>query len=961
MITMASYSLKMVYRNRNLLISAFLAILIGLSFLFSAFMIVDYLGQASVKEELSDIKIDITVRLYDPRNYLVRNYEYYLRKVKSINNIRDAVPLMQFSIYNGNITFGNNTYSSLGYHALVFSGIEPERSSELFTKITGEITENPYEIAVLSSIASELGISVGDNISVQYVTVDNEIRNISLKVSAIVQPSEKFYDLIQYRYASNVIYSPIMPSEMNEIFAIFGSIKSLRQIYSDLTIKRSAQVSTWEMYFFIYLDRDNLINIWNLDETMNKLDEIMEDLGFTFMGTAPWADIRNNVYDKIMEINSNMQVQKFYVIYYYWPIVLIGIVLSSIGLLTTMKSRKPVIALLKVKGASNSHVRKMMLLEGLINGLIAGTGSIFLSYLLAVLICVLYFPHLVATYDPFSLLFNKVLSYAVPLVATALIIGFITVYSPSKSIAKLEIIDALYEYTEYIEKEETGISKWIWILTGIGLYSVIEISFGFPVYWILLSTSMRYFLLSFLLMIVLVLDIISMVIGPILFAYAVSKLLAHYFGKISDTLAKLTNRLTGELSYLSLRGLERKSKRFVRALFLIQLVVIFSVFYLVNEKTLYNRGIIEAKMNVGSDVRIMFSNDVPYRVIMNVTKSLSNISGIDKVIKVGISPLIYHYSQGTANIFLIDLDYFDLKFFESDYLSGARISEIRNALNNTNQILFSYAIKQMGILSKGDEILLRNMINNSLISARVAGFIKFAPGLARHPLLPGGIIAFQTYLVAGFTSFNAIMKVFNVSSENIRIYSLLIQLSGDANVAESLNKIKGVLFNYSLPYTMKVFRDEVKKINSVRISNLSYHLSGVEVVSSVIMGIIGVILIVFSMISEERREIALLRSKGASRIQIIRLFIAEITLINIIAFSAGVINGLIYSFAELSAPISLMHGPARVDYPQGYLMTIPFNVPLFIITAFITIIIASLIPVIMNLRRNLGEELRIYH
>jgi len=958
---MSFYHIKMIYRNKKLWLTAFLSILIGLSFLFSAFLIVDYVGQATIKRELEEIKVDISVNLFDPKNLIVKNYRYYVDKVNNLSDIRDNIPLLEFSVYRGNITYNNRIYKYYEKsNHIVFTGIDLERTNELFTSIRGNITGKPYEIALLGSIADEIGVNIGENVTIYFFKRHNGIGNISLRVTAIVQPSNRFYELIAYRYPKDLIFSTTLTVRPGEIFAIFSSIESIRQIYSDLRIKKLADTSKWELFYFIFLDRDKVIDLWNLDKTMNKLQDLMDELTKIFMGTSYYADISDNIWRKLLEIRSNMEFQRIIILYYYWPMLLIAAILASIGLLTTMKSRKPIISILKVKGATISQLREIIIFEGLINGFLAGIIGIILSYLIASFICIIYLPNLTARYSPFNLLIKPMQTYAIPLVITSIIVGFISVYSPSKAIAQLDLSEALHEYTEYIEKEERAISKWTWIITIIGLYSVLEISLQYPLYWNLMNMSKRFFLLYFVSFLVSLFDFVARFIGPVLFAYGISKILSYYFGGISNIVGKIAEKLTGAISYISIRDLARRSRRVVKGIFLIQIVVIFSIFYIVNSDTLYNRGIIEAKMKVGGDVRIRFYEDIPYKLAINVTRGLKNISSIDKVIQVGVSTLYYGYRKDRSLIWIIDVEYFNLKFFDESYLVDTNKEEVINLLNNSNSILFSYTAKRNGILLKGEEISIQDLFSDTVYKAKVIGFLKFAPGLTTPATLIKGIADFQTNII-GLVSFNTVMNIFNISSNKFYVSSIIIQLKNETNITESVNAIKETLYNYSLSFNIDVYSEEIEKLQSIRVSNLSLHLFGIEVINTVFMGVIGIIILIASLINDRRREIALLRSKGASRSQILRLILSEVIVINLIAFSFGLVNGLIYSYAMLSPPIYLLYGGKNIDLPNGYLMTLSLNIPLFVILSFSTIILASIIPVLTNLRRKISEELRIHH
>jgi len=960
------YAIKFSLRRPRLWLGVVMGIMLGLALINGAFMTADYLGFATISRELEKVKVDISVNIYNVRSSF--NYEHYQEAIENIENVILAEPTCYMHII-GNITSESKSTSNIkGINTVFVFTISDSPKLEGFSVLEGTFNTSASKVALGYGLANMLDVDVGDNITVSLLVGTNtglSMINVTFTVSAIVSFTGKFLDAILYQESPmfGFFMEPSEEYSRNPNFAIVLTIDVLLTEFLD----RINQLFDGELIggyvsseYLVFVDREKVVNPWNLEESIRKLSEIETRIQYVIQGASEDSYVVNHLRWRLTYLSYMTAALKSQLAMQLLPAIFLGLLLAVIANWVSVNERRREVGLLKVKGARDSQIFSMLNIEAITAGLAGGlTGSV-LGYFSATLFIPCIMPDLARSINPAWFLGNLVIWYVIGGLIAGMILGILSVVVPARKVSKLEVSKALMEYLEEIEAEEK-LSKWTWIFLIFGSYGLVEVGLGFPVMAAMLRAIMAgFFVLIFFFLIFIFIELAAIAVGPFFFAYAASKVISYFSGKLSKVFTAIVTPISGSLNYVAVRNFVRKKTRVARVIFLIALTLTFGVYYAISSATNETRMIINTQLRVGADINIDLTwNEMTYDDAIRFVDNISRIDGILGVCKVASIPVLYaRIGDYYTVIYGIDAEYFDVAFIKQEYLEDITITEAKQVISDSSDVILSINTKRYYGYKVGSDFYLYWETGENITRTRVAGFIKFAPGFMYT------VFDLQRrYECMAFISIeNAIREILQNDSSIVSISKFLIKVDYSYNVSAIVARISEVIEDMGYSAIISTYKETLRELKQYGFTSIVAFFTNIEFTFTLIIAFTGMALIMIMAILERRREIALLMAKGATRGSILGMIVGEALLITLLSFGLGLLVALAYSYGFLVGMMNFGVFMQEVyELPPGYSMTIPVSLILTLIGAFVAFLLSALIPATIVSRRNLADQLRIRH
>lgn len=960
-----SYGLRTALRKPRLFIGMIIGIMLGISLLVSAFLVIDYFGYTSIKKEVSEVKVDIRSTIVYPSDALISNVDKIVSSIEEIEYVNTCIPISKISLLKANLSSssGGEIYFDIFDEYPMIYGFPIDSNLNGLILINGSMNFTRNEIAVGKELAEILEVDVGDNISIRvlYNEFLTEYKSINFTVSAIVEITGTLWDAVMYDVPFELGLGHLpMKTWRNPNLALIGNISYVHNLLNSVF---NTSMVGYKLSLSIFLDKDRIVNPWNVDETLNKLNEIEDRVNLiiqSYLGSESFFYTQNFLENKLLYHSFSLFAARTNITLQLIPSLFLGAILALIAIWLSVNERRREIGLLKIKGAKSSQITTMLFIEAILAGLIAGSLGGLLGYGTSIYIIKIQWIDLAKLYTPEEIIGHLIEGYIVIGIVMGSILGLLSVFVPARRAAKISVLEAIQEYSEELEAVEK-IGKLVWFFMILGSYSILEIGLGLPVlrFFIMLLTRGGFFFLIFIALIFFPLEFISIYLGPFMFIYACSKLIGIYASRLSKFFSTLTKIFASELNYVAVRNFIRKKVRVARVIFLIALTLSFTVYYGIASATNENRMRIDTEISVGSDIQVYFLSTVSYEALINLTKSITQIDGVENVCRILETPLYTVVTKGGENYIVktigIDENYFNVSFMKSAYLEDINIKDAEKKLSS-GEVITSINLKRYYGKTKNSSIILESEVNNNYYSFVIAGFIKFAPGV--------NLFTFELqtpYSPIVFISNKELIRLLN-DTQGIYGRALLIRVKSGYNTTAIVENISYKLVNLGYNARVISLEKEFERRMSFGMQNLSIYFVKIEFYMALLIAFIGMILIMAMSVYERRREFALLVTRGASFAQLAGTLVSEAFLIVFLGFGLGLLVSAIYSYGFLVSVSQVFSiGTLPYEFPPGYSIVIPTYLIYSIIFGFLAFVFASIIPLIMLLRKPISEELRIHH
>ncbi len=213
-------------------------------------------------------------------------------------------------------------------------------------------------------------------------------------------------------------------------------------------------------------------------------------------------------------------------------------------------------------------------------------------------------------------------------------------FQPARRASQLQAVDALREY-RYVEEVKPFKQKLPWIALILGTYKITMWLLGINLATLMIGgPPTANIIIMILLGIWIVLDVYVLnYIGPILFAWGLTKILIRGSLKFQELTAKVAKFL-GDLSSLATRNVQRNPARAASAAFLIALIMWYSFQATGTYASKRDFTIRQKQFNVGADIGVTLTT------LENASQTMNQIENLT-----GVSSTVLEYSfEGESTV-----------------------------------------------------------------------------------------------------------------------------------------------------------------------------------------------------------------------------------------------------------------------------------------------------------------------
>ncbi|MHA1506416.1 MAG: FtsX-like permease family protein [Candidatus Asgardarchaeia archaeon] len=481
----------------------------------------------------------------------------------------------------------------------------------------------------------------------------------------------------------------------------------------------------------------------------------------------------------------------------------------------------------------------------------------------------------------------------------------ISVFSPAIKASKLRIIDALREYI-YIEEMKPYKGKVPMICLLLGSYKMLSWIFGFELKDVILGLGRRNLFLFLISRLLLFIDGVLNLLGPILFLYGSTKVFIQGSFKFQELLMKLSHKIFRDVGDLATKDVRNHPVRYASLAFIIALVIGYTIPTAGNVASSrdFNERVVYTI--VGADVGVYLT---PYS---NVSYDLWNVSQIEGVERVTVVYKSVADCVGISmNIMALDpYEWSDIAYYQEEWFYGSDLSSMLEEMKGDNYtIILEQNIAKLFDLKIGDYIELKfsGTLGEIKRTFRIIGF--FGPVISEESQV--SISKEEIRILQSYTSvFWSIIPLnsFDEIKDETGILPKSIELLVDINDGvDSMEVCERILYLRDVDYILSSDYMISSMNENPRISG-NMHLQNLGVILSIMISSVGLCSIVVISLKERERELALFYARGLSKTQIFLLMIGEYFGVSVFSIILGSFVGVISYFQSIESMNTSLSG-----------------------------------------------------
>lgn len=704
--------------------------------------------------------------------------------------------------------------------------------------------------------------------------------------------------------------------------------------------------STASMNFIVNLDRDQLISPWNVQASVNKINQIADNIQNQVMANylAHPAYVYNALSNALYSYSNNFDSMIYSFIVVSIPIFIVAWYLGMTVSDVSFNIRRREIGLLSTKGLSSGQIQRMFLTEaviiGLIGGLLGVVGGLILNQ------------YYLGTLDLSNLFTGRLFSpeIAIVTVAFGVILALISVFRSSRKAARMPAVEALRDYTPIETKSRFRFIPWIALI--LGGYKIVVLAFGWNVtaiagQWLYMSGS------AFALFGVQALaafDGLMTLIGPFLFFWGITVIVIRDSTKFQSLATKIS-AVMGDLGALAAKNVRRSPGRLAAIACIVAFIIGFSV--QVNGQAASQQDYIVRNVHysVGADLSVTMVNASHAQAVLN--DILGNVTGIrNATLQRTVSAQLSNSYSGMTLQAIDPNSWTKSAYFEPEWFTGASIDQMMIDLKNSNNtiILDRSVAKALG---KNLYDMVGVDFSSCARNLRIVGFYgKDPPDSSIRPVPYFGVDSKQ-YINAMYHSYVP-TNLFNMS-EYSDIYKLesfsttyLITLKPGVNGTDVANQIR-TLDPTEISYVQsfdELWRQTEELNNSYTYTaQQTLDIQGLGLIFAVISASAGTALIAIVSLKERSKEATLMSVRGLSFRQLVWMFLTESMAIITFAVILGIVVGVVIVFGNVNSANSTLYSYSLVNqrliFPANAFVTIGTYIALIYAATIGAIIVMS--------------------
>lgn len=905
------YAVKHVFRSWKL----FLALLIGVTLASAFFAGIDIKASATAKQaldqQLGNIYVDMKANLYNlntTQMLAVRD------KVLKAEGVVDAeviwvswVPIKIFG-ENGSVE-DNVRIVAVANHSQIYNG--------WLNKPQSEIGENETYIPENTPLASKVRINdiIMVNFSVYTQSVGRTFIPWNLTVEGFANLDNKASAIASgYQYWRTPFPGTFEPPKDGTSFLIIISLeKTMQKILKEM--QKVGSYYSAEQSVLIYLNREALINPWDIETSMKNLEvvknEIETRVAISIQNNLEWT-LRSFQFISIA-LRLSFTLVSLPIFFMAWYM---GTTVSDVS----FNLRRREIGLLLTKGFSRGQILRIFLAETLLIGCIGGILGVFLGFLLNPL-----FTQFSAE-NPFNL--NLISPYTLAFTVTfGVIIAVLSTFSSARKSSQLPTVDALREYLP-TEAEKPFKRRWPLIALILGAYKIGVFISGVNMSVMLsrIMFSSGNFIFILLIGIFMFIDGILNYIGPLLFFWGFTKLFIQGSLEFQKVTAKAAKFL-GELGALATKNVRRNPARSAAMAFLIALIVGYSVQVNGQLASEQDYAVRQIYYSVGADITVNVANvssaqEILKAIMANVHEHVQNVT-----IEYSFSAYVPRGTRMTVTVKAVEPNFWlKTAYYENEWFSGKdAITAFNDLASDNDTIILERVVAESANIKLGGDIPLTfGAVTRKL---RVVGF--FGPESTESQLYK-------------YWSFIPESLYREISVQVGASAKILLKLKGGIDGKLVADNIRNLNLEIG---SVASFAEEWEKSQTNIIAMGILDVQRLGIVFAVLAASVGTALVSTVSMKERSREATIMSVKGLSYKQLVIMFLTENLALVTFSVILGVFVGFVVVYGNISASNAMISDIVRRR------LVFPLDSTLMLTSCLTLIFAATILPILVMSRR----------
>lgn len=900
---MFRYAAKRIARGGSIFLALFLSVVIATTLFSGILQGADAVSVSLLNRVLDATDVDIVSTARDKNLTRTRVYEIdeILGAVEGVESV-DHIVRWEVLV---NITGWNESNP--------FMVVALPDDSSLLKGITGVEKLEEGKIYIDSASVNASDFAYGEKVTLNVDTYEPfnppgfEMRPYHFTVGGTMALDDWVFAIVSGRYnlfLRSIFFGTLDAGRRPRYQLIIMSEKTLRSILDPLYA--SLRRSTKDVFAvaLVSLDRDNLVNPWDIQGSSAKVKNILEEVNsqgveYLYLPTNHLGELLNVVESELARMKTSTMIVAAPVFFTAWYLG-VTVLDVSIGL------RRREVGLLFTRGMTHRQVLYIFLLEAVLVSILAGGAGILIgTVILPFVIPGMGMLQVFRSVSPFTAGISLAFSSALALLA---------VYKPAKRATEIDIVDALKEYQgeesigswrEPLLAMVLGASKIAMLVLGLSVESFRPSSPNLVVF-ILYSTWWG-------------VDYILSFIAPILFFWGFIKLFIQYAPWFHDLLCRLAGLLAGDVAQFSRLSVRRNLRRTAASTFMATLIVGYGVTVIGNVAITDDFMDRWVKTRVGADASIWLFEG---REAAALASEITELDGIvSATVETWFSP---ETSLGVIPVRAIEpLTWRETAYMEEGGIEGAGVFE-RMGASDAAAIMEKDAADRLGIKIDGSMVV---KLGQKTFTLKIVGFFGLDPGenWALHPAL---------YVPDAFLA--------NVKEKYITQRRILVHFEDGADIESFTEAVLDLDPDVeSVDVTEVDLRRALTNVYLAgprRVEELGVYLAAL--VSSV-----GVALVVSTALRVRRKELTILAIRGFSMGQLATTLLVEN--IGMAAFATAL--GFVVGFISLRGETEIFN--AAVSGALGRRVVLPPSAQLSLAIVVGLLVVSTVVPILVMARR----------
>ncbi|MFX1440338.1 MAG: FtsX-like permease family protein [Promethearchaeota archaeon] len=919
---MFRYALKRVSRGYRLFIALTIGVLIATTFFAAMVISADVTSRVALLNALEDVDYDLRVQ--------ANNVTWTPFQMDELQASLEGMPEIASADVYGKVTYTYNQTTGTSFDVV---GLNPQSTAwQTMNLINGSETLGANETYIVAGSVNATALSVGEILQVPIRVQTTEFPyfidyELNLTVAGYVDIPDRTARLLNPpRYFSLGFIQIELGNWRNYNLLITDWSSTLLPFIDVFATDENATRLMMTTGFACQLNRDLVINPYDVSASTNAVNDVVAKIEDR---TAPMnTEVTNLVGTTLGFVSLMSTILILAFVSLAAPIIFMSWYSSTMLSDVSYNLRRREFGLLSTKGMGPKSIRRMLVFEGLIIGLIGGILGLALGTILGHMV-------VAAPIDNLLLAFIGNPMTSVFVVAFELILAYWSVRGPSSRASKLDPLDALKQYV-YIEEQRTYKRLLPTIALVLGTYKIVAWILGINMQAVLSGALSTNFLLLIITGIWTPVDAFLNFAGPILFLYGLTKILLRGSQKFQEAIVGAGSRFFGAFGKLATRNVKRNPSRNAALVFVVALIVSYGIFSVGGLFSEQDRVIRTALYDVGSNVSATFNAGA------NLSEPINEIEGLNGVDAVTLE---YHISmsssRGSMEVRGISPEnWTDAAYYESSWFSGPTLEDVLSNFTG-GKILLSISVARQLDLRIGNYITLWGTSGSDMHRLEIVGFVGF---VSVFESLFGDISRQFGQFAFGGTYPSFVPRDF-LNSTGLEEYS-----EGHVLV-KTEDGINGTLLEEEIA---SIAPDDIQSTGSVTstlksLEENTFEAGGtrarwVGVIFAVVLAIVGTGLVVGLTLKEKEYETTLLRVRGFTRGQVLKVLVAEIMVMTLFSLILGIGTGFIELFGDLSNQSQNLQALVR---PQ-VVLSAPAVLGMF--SMVLAVFVAAVVPIILASR-----------